>query len=297
MTGYVIAEKPEMKVKEYEVYTSYYCGVCKSIARRFGQVPRILLSYDSAFLALLFSGLSEDPAPFEQERCLYHPVKKRFVCLDAPAVDHAADVLLILAYAKLEDDIRDERKLTSAALKQFLKGAYRKLQKAHPDLCKEVEKQLQALSELEEAKSDSLDQTGEAFGKIMAAAFSSYPEADETQKMVLDRMGYALGRWMYLIDAFDDIGENLKDGNYNPLICRFSYHKETEDEAAFRERIRERVSFLLFSYLEEMSKAYDLLSLKKNRAIAENVVYLGLHRKTEEVLEKGKKEKEDERSL
>ena len=29
MLGYVVAYRPEMKVREAELYKAYYCGVCK----------------------------------------------------------------------------------------------------------------------------------------------------------------------------------------------------------------------------------------------------------------------------
>ena len=295
MTGYMIVDKPELKVREYELYNSYYCGVCKSIAARYGQFPRMLLSYDSAFLALLLAGLSPEKEEIRQEHCIIHPVKKKFVCREDPAVDHAADILLILAYAKLEDDIRDEGKLSARVLHAFLKGAYHKLSETYPELIREVSEQLAKLSELEQQKSDSLDRTAEVFGNVMAAAFFAYPQASEQDRTVLKAMGGALGRWMYLIDACDDIGENIKDGNYNPLLQRYGYEKGKETEEAFRDRIREPVSFLLYFHLGEMSRAYDLLTVRKNEGITDNVVYLGLHRKTEEVLKKGIKE--DERPL
>ncbi len=297
MTGYVIADKPEMKVREYELYNGYYCGVCKSIADRYGQIPRLLLSYDSAFVAVLLAGLSEEKEKVCSEHCIIHPVKKKFIVRDEPAVDFAADILLVLAYAKLEDDIRDEGKLSARSLHLLLKGAFRKLQSSYPEMCRKISELLEELSGLEKERSDSLDRTCEVFGKVMAVAFSAWQGGDDAEKPALEKMGDALGRWMYLMDAWDDIGENIRDGNYNPLICRFDFDPSVESEGAFRERILERVRFLLYHYLGEMSQAYDLLSIRKNKGITDNVVYFGLHRKTEEVLKKGIAEKEDERSL
>ena len=57
MLGYVKIDKGELKVREYEVYTGYYCGICKSIGKRYGQLPRMALSYDAAFLAVLLASL------------------------------------------------------------------------------------------------------------------------------------------------------------------------------------------------------------------------------------------------
>ena len=55
MFGLVVPEKPEMKVKEYEQFNAIYCGICKSIARRLGTLPRFVLNYDLTFLAVLLS--------------------------------------------------------------------------------------------------------------------------------------------------------------------------------------------------------------------------------------------------
>ena len=57
MLGYVKIDKGELKVREYEVYCGYYCGICKSIGRRYGQLPRMALSYDAAFLAILLASI------------------------------------------------------------------------------------------------------------------------------------------------------------------------------------------------------------------------------------------------
>ncbi|MCF0120394.1 MAG: hypothetical protein HUJ65_02040, partial [Oscillospiraceae bacterium] len=104
MLGYVKIDKGELKVREYEQYTGYYCGVCKSIGRRYGQLPRMVLSYDAAFLAIVLSALEESPDELSQEHCIAHWIQKKPVIRNA-AVDYAADVMLILAWYKLEDDI------------------------------------------------------------------------------------------------------------------------------------------------------------------------------------------------
>ena len=98
MLGYVTADKPELKMREFEVYSGYYCGVCKSIARRYGQIPRIVLSYDAAFLALLLGGLSGEADEPTREHCIAHPAKKKTI-VSNNAIDYAADVLKTLVPA------------------------------------------------------------------------------------------------------------------------------------------------------------------------------------------------------
>lgn len=287
MLGYVTADKPELKMREFEQYTGYYCGVCKSIGRRYGQLPRMVLSYDAAFLALLLAGISEEQDEPTKQHCLAHPIKKKTIVAN-DAIDYAADVMLILAWYKLLDDARDEGKAYAKAAIFTMKKVFRKLEKARPELSKKIGVHLAELTELENAKCASLDEAAEAFAKIMEAIFEEGPLPEnfrETQ--VLRRIGYHLGKWIYLMDAIDDIDENIESGAYNPLLYRFEY---IPGELHFKERIIETCKFNLFHYLGEIGNALDLLDLKKNRGVIENIIYSGLLRKTEEMT------KEDEQN-
>lgn len=283
MLGYVTADKPELKMREFEVYSGYYCGVCKSIARRYGQLPRMVLSYDAAFLALLLASLQKQEDQPSREHCIIHPVKKKTI-VQNEAIDYAADVMLILAWHKLLDDAHDEGRLYAKAAVTTLKGIYRKLQRARPQLCGRVEENLKALSLLEEEKCASLDQAAEAFAKIMEAIFEEGPLPEGVREQnVLRRIGYHLGKWIYLMDAVDDVEENIESGAYNPLLYRFSYEP---GEEGFLDRIMETCRFNLIHYLGEIAKAADLLTIRKNRGIIENIIYKGLLRKTENLTRK-----------
>ena len=79
MLGYVVAYRPEMKVREAELYKAYYCGVCKSIGRRYGQIPRMVLSYDAAFLAVVLDCLDDEGENLSREGCIINPVKKKAI--------------------------------------------------------------------------------------------------------------------------------------------------------------------------------------------------------------------------
>lgn len=297
MVGYVVAFKPELKMWEYEMYSAYYCGVCKSIGERFGLFPRLALSYDSAFLAVILGAFSEEKETVERQHCIVHPFKKKNVCINNEAVDYAADIMIILAYHKLIDDINDDNSTKARLMKLLFDSAYKKLEKNYSGFCETVAKELRELSEMEKQKCDSIDRTSDAFARIMAAAVESYraEELSAGNRLALKVLAFNLGKWMYLIDALDDIDENISDGNYNPLIYRFGFDKEKEDGISFRKRISEYTEFMLFQYLGEMSKAFELMDLKKNEGITANIIYMGLHKRTEEVLKKGNCK--DERSL
>lgn len=319
MLGYVKIDKGELKVREYEVYCGYYCGICKSIGRRYGQLPRMALSYDAAFLAILLASLDDAPDAPLQEHCVVHPIKKKTMIYNR-AVDYAGDVMLLLAWYKLLDDAKDENRLYAKATMVMLRGIYRKLETRYPALCKGIEENLEALSELEHAKCDSIDQAADAFSCIMEIIFregvlalyapvdgSVQPEQpgepDRPEQPAPDkadagalaettgRIGWHLGKWIYLMDAVDDIEENLKSGSYNPLLYRFSYDVSLETPSEFRERIEPDLRFNLFHYLAIASNSLQELPLQKNRGILENIIYLGLNRKTEEIITRVEKKK------
>ena len=296
MVGYVVAYKPDMKIREYELYSAYYCGVCKSIGRRFGMVPRLVLSYDSAFLAIVLDALSSKKEKIEKQHCIVHPLKKKNICVSNAAVDYAADMMIILAYHKLIDDINDDNSMKARIMKPLFGSAYRELNKKYRKICDIAASELASLSQMEKESCDSIDRISDAFAKIMEAVLSGYEEGvGRGDRLALKSLGFYLGKWMYLIDAYDDIKENIEDKNYNPLLYRFGFEPEKEDAQSFTRRITDRIELLLFSYLAEMGKAFDLMSIRKNEGIAANIIYMGLRKKTEEVLKKGKNN--DERPL
>ena len=338
MLGYVRIDKGELKVREYEIYTGYYCGICKYIGREYGQLPRMTLSYDAAFLALLLASVSYIPDTPVQEHCIAHQIQKKTVIRNK-AIEYAGDVMLILAWYKLADDIADEGRLYAKGTRLIMHRIFKNLKRKHPDLCNGIHQQLEELTKLEKSQCDSIDMAAEAFARIMQIIFiegalhlygetalhNTYSfsssdsasvtdttnqsdckrqrkedqKAEETITLSVDDMhqsttryealseiGYHLGKWIYLIDAADDIEENIESGAYNPLLYRFNYDSASESASQFRERIAEPLNFNLYMYLSVIGKSLNSLDIKKNKGIIENVIYFGLNRKTEEIITK-----------
>lgn len=326
MLGYVKIDKGELKVREYEVYTGYYCGVCKSIGRRYGQLPRMVLSYDAAFLAILLASLSDESDTPVQEHCIAHPVIKKKTVIRNRAIDYAGDVMLILAWYKLADDAADEGKAYAKPVMLMMKRIFRRLNHMYPELCSSIENHLSALSALEREKCASIDMAAEAFSKIMEDIFTEglqavygseppqqtspgadrsdygisgmqdepcgFASPDNDTRELLARAGYHLGKWIYMIDAVDDIEENIESGAYNPLLFRFKFDAANETADEFRARIEPDLRFNLYHYLAMLSRCTDSLDIRKNAGIIENVIYFGLNRKTEEIIMRTDKDKQ-----
>ena len=302
MLGYVQIFKPDLKVREYEIYMGYYCGVCKYIGKEYGQLPRMALSYDAAFLALLLASVDDQPDAPVQEHCVAHHIKNKTIIRNA-AIEYAGDVMLILAWYKMLDDAHDEGKVSAKAATRLLRRLHRKLQKKYPALCDGIEINLAKLGGLEEAKCASLDEAAESFSKIMEVIFregarSLYLDSPDLHE-TFARTGYHMGKWIYLIDAADDIEENIDSGAYNPLLYRFDYQGEDSGETPqqFRARIRDNLEFNLYHYLSVLSEQTGSLDIKKNRGIIDNVIFFGMNRKTEEIINKEHNEGESDESI
>jgi hypothetical protein len=285
MLGYVVPLKSELKLREFEIYNSYYCAVCKSVARRYGQLPRLLLSYDFIFLAMILSAPSEETDKISAFRCITHPGKRRNVAAQTPEIDYAADVMLLLGYYNLKDDRDDEQKVVGYVGERFLRRAYRKIRREMPEKAEIIGLRIEELRALERAETRELDRAEEPFSLLMEEVLDwkgieSMPQRTGSTVSAADwtislrkayrRIGYHLGKWIYLIDAIDDLEKDIKSGSYNPL--------------KYEQQDAERLNLLLTLYLAEIAKVYEVLPIRKNSEILENIIYLGLNKKTEDIV-------------
>ena len=283
-------DKPELKIREYEIFRGYYCGVCKSIKNNYGQIPRFTLTYDSSFLALLLDSMSKKEVNISIERCIAHPVNKRKVIKNSIFVDYASDMNIILAYLKVKDDWNDERKIYAFPAMLALKKAYKKVYKKYNEKCSRISDSLKKLNDLEKRKSSSLDEVSILFGKVMEEVTDCPYIEDDNQRKALKWIGYNIGRWIYILDAYDDIEKDIKNKSYNPLIYQYEYNNQSLND--FKAEIVKDIDFLLVFILSEIEKGFNLIDVYKNKEIVENIIYLGMLKKTEAIIKgSGKDEK------
>ena len=167
MFGYVTVNKPEIKFKDFDVYRSFYCGLCRELRERYGIPGQISLTYDMTFVVLLLSGLYEPPTKKGTSRCVVHPLKPQPVRKNT-VTEYCADMNVILTYYKCMDDWQDERKLTACLFGQALKGNVKKLAERYERQSRCLRDNLSALSAYEKEKQYDIDKTAGFFGSIMA---------------------------------------------------------------------------------------------------------------------------------
>lgn len=294
MFGYVRLFKPTITMGEYEQYKGIYCTLCKRLGKRYGVLSRFTLSYDMTFLALLQMAPEEKDADFCPSRCSFNPTKRCLKACNTTAIDRAADIGTVLAYYKLRDTLADEgigKKIGAWCALPFAKSAHKKAKKNVPHVDQAVAQMMAAQVDVETRKTASIDQAAEPFA-LLLQTLAAETAADDTQKRVLERFGYCLGRWVYLMDAVDDLADDLKKGRYNPYIL--SRHLKADDEDGIKET-RNYSLFTLNACLAECKAAYDLLEIRRFDGILRNILEEGMAHAQKRVIA-GEEEKH-ERSL
>ena len=228
MVGYVRPLLDLMSEEERRQYKSAYCGLCHTMGDRHGWAARFTLNYDFTLLALLHwtgGGCGNGC-----RRCPVHPFRKGMTCLSGEAMEAAADESIILTWHKLSEDVADRSLISGLParfLRRILRKGYRKAAEARPDFDRSVRIELARLRELEKARSPKLDLAADTFAKILSGA-SADCLLNDSNRRALEQLLYHLGRWIYLVDAWDDLEDDCKAGRYNPLNTRFSGQADAE---------------------------------------------------------------------
>ena len=281
MFGYVRPLKPELRLKEFERYRAYYCGLCRAMGDCTGQCSRLTLSYDAVFLATVRCYLTNEAPTVKLIRCLLHPLRRRPAVVDSPQLAYCADASALLTYRKLEDDLCDEhgwKRLRARFGTWGLRVAYRRAARRHPVLDESIATALEELRRYEVGPSPhSADVAAELFGRVMRYVFSYGLES--TNARLAAEIGDAVGRWIYLIDAIDDLREDEKKGRFNPLRGVFA---DTSCENS-TEILKTALNGVLLS-AERAHALMDAADSPELNEIVSNVLYLGLPNTAKAVL-------------
>lgn len=262
MFGYISINKAEMKFKDYDVYHSYYCGLCKVLKECYGRRGQVTLSFDMTFLVILLTGLYEPDTKTEMVRCIAHPMQKHAAKTNE-FTEYAAAINMLLSYYKCEDDWADEHRKKAFVAAKLLHSKIKKIEKLYPVKCKVISENLAQTSKYEAENEQNLDLMSGLFGNIMAEIFAYRHDEWESS---LRKIGFFLGKFIYLMDAYDDVEKDIKSGSYNP------FRKAYLDDPAFADDCRS----LLTLMMSECSREFEQLPILLHAEILRNVLYSGV---------------------
>ena len=285
MFGYITPCKGELRIKEFEAFRAVYCGLCHQLGASFGPLARLTLNYDFVFLAMLAYSQSDSCPQIKRGRCAVNPLKRVPLCGNDEVLAFSADAAALMIYYNLLDKIEDGgffKKIGFSLLRPAAACARKQAKKRQP----RVEEIFATLSEQQrktEAKAKvSIDEAAEPSAAAIAE-LSMLLAKDADQRRVLERLGYLAGRYIYLCDALEDMESDLKTGSFNPLVMRFL--NEEKDQAA-KCRARDYARDSLFMTIGEAGHTCALLEMSSFAPVLENIIYLGMAEKTEQICKK-----------
>ena len=247
-----------------------YCGLCHTLSRRYGQAARFILNYDFTYLAILLS--SGEEGRRSEARCYTSPLKKRAYLEPDAAMELAADESVILAYWQLRDGIADHGLVSGLKYRAgagLLEHAYRKAAALRPDFDDAVCRQLGILSELEQENDPSMDRAADSFAVLLSHAAGEV--TDPVRRRILEQLLYHLGRWVYLIDAADDMKKDIAEGGYNPVSLRYGL-----SDGVWTPESRREFALTLDHSIHQMAAAFELWDFGVWTPILQVTFYQGL---------------------
>ena len=218
MFGYIEMNKPEIKFKDFDLYKSFYCGLCRELREKYGISGQLTLSYDMTFVILLLSGLYEPRTYQGTTHCVIHPVRRQTVRKNE-ITEYGADMNVLLTYYKCLDDWKDDRKYLKLGYARLLEGKNKRLKKLYPEKSRKIAELLDELSRLEKENETDVDRMSGIFGHIMEEVLAY--KQDEWEES-LRKIGFYLGKFIYLLDAYDDVEDDVKNKDYNPFAEKYT---------------------------------------------------------------------------
>lgn len=266
MFGYVTIDKPEMKIRDYYQYKGYYCGLCHQLREGYGIRGQMTLTYDMTFVVILLSSLYEEKASMTVRRCAVHPVKK-IPSLKNGMTVYGADMNILLTYYHFMDDWQDEKRLPGLAGIHMLHKKAQKVEREYPRQAAVFLRQLKALRALEKEGCQDVDAAAGCFGRLMEELFIFRQDRWEEK---LRKMGFYLGKFIYLMDAFEDLPKDREKGLYNPLKDLWSRY------AGEKKRFLQDCGQMLEMMIAECSGAFEQLPCLMEADILRNILYSGV---------------------
>lgn len=260
MFGYVMANREALSEKESERFQALYCGLCRALRHRHGLRGQMTLSFDMTFLLTVLNSLYEPPESAGTERCALRP-RRRHGYVATEFSDYAADMNVALAYHKRLDDWADDRNLLRRTEAGLLRRSYSRVEALYPDKCAAIAGGIRSLGDIEKRREPDIDAPANCFGALLGELFVA---RDDHWAATLRAMGAALGRFIYVMDAYDDLEEDRRRGAYNPLVA-------LEGEG-FEEIVRESLTMLI----AECTARFETLPLVEDVEILRNILYSGV---------------------
>ena len=275
MFGYIVPDKANLYIKDFQVYNAFYCSLCKALSREGNQLTRLSANYDATFFDIFIHAILRKEVAIKSETCMIAMKKKNVVKIDDLTI-RVADVAVLLLYYSLTDDILDGKK-SRRIIRTSLALRTRKAKKREPIINTIIEESYKKLRELEKEQCINIDKVADTSAKMLQDIACQFKTLTYEESNFI----YNIGKLIYLFDAVDDVEEDTKNKTYNPVILSYG---SCVDKKEYLNEHKDEVSFLLNSAYSRIVECYDKMEVIEFEGILSNIIYLGIRNQIDTVL-------------
>jgi hypothetical protein len=283
MYGYITLDKLNMYFKDHVLYRAFYCGNCLLTKKMHGGTARLTTNYDMTFMQVLLHSFLGPLPEYDERRCVFSP-KKKLTVRDNPLMRDTVDLNILFAYHKLNDDVTDGGGAKKRLARSALKRPYARAKKRLPECDGIITEKYGELRELEKENCASIDRAAHPFSEMLRDTARAVAKDKYT-----DRFGslcYNIGKYIYLMDALDDIGEDSRSGNYNPFLARYP---DFSSRSGFFSDHGGEIGFVMNSAINTCIRDYQELGLTEGKDLLDNIIHRALRKKYKELISSKKK--------
>lgn len=261
MFGYIAPNLSILNDSQRARYRSVYCGLCRTLRVRHGLTGSMTLSNDLTFLALLLNSLYESTEEKGRERCIVHPLRQHEFVTSEP-FKYVADINVALAYHKCMDNWIDDHSVLSRGEAILLQRAYDSVSQRYPDKCTAIEHWIEEIHDIERSHCAGIDAPVNSTGRILGMLFCWKEDfwADSLRKI-----GDGLGRFIYMMDAYDDLSKDIHHHSFNPLIPE-------HDRDDFEQMCKDA----LLMMVADSTMEFEQLPIVQDADLLRNILYSGI---------------------
>ena len=283
MFGYLDIQKDKLEEGQRGLWQTFMCGLCFSTKKLFNNYARVFISNDVNFFNVLFHSVTNTDVTVENKRCFSHPIKKRSVLQQTDLTDKLAVANVLLTYWNIYDDTVDGGSVKKKAALRLFRKSYNLAKRDFPELDEMLSRRYAQLRELEQSNCGSIDRVAHAFAEL-SKDFATLTLGEQANEH-LQTLCYNLGKWIYLIDALDDVDKDIKRHNYNPFVACYRVEKAQDLCEKYDE-----LSFEMFAVLNRIAQSFNDLNLTKYTCILNNVLFDSIRNRTKQILTRFKTE-------
>ncbi len=289
MYGYITPDKSNLLNKDFLLFRAFYCGICKTTAKYLGNIPRFTTNYDITFLSVFLHAYLSNIPEFSSQNCILNPFKKKQIAQPNSLLKDIVYLNIILASNNIKDKIIDKDGIKYNTASFLISKHYKKSKAALPEIDEIIKEEYKQLLMLEKENSPSLDRTSDCFGKMLLRCVISIIKKHKGnyQDINLKNLFYNLGKYIYYMDALDDLKDDYKHKRYNPFLIKFNNYSKREQ---FIKDNKSDIEYVVNITINQIIESFNRLIIGEGRDLLSNIIYYGLRRKFGLIMTTNKKQ-------